>query len=176
MADETTTTDSGTNWGSLATILAGLIGGLSSGQSLLGTPNKQVPNTGPLTPEGQQIMDEYTKALNATPVMSNFRFGGTNFSIPNRNRLNVLKQMLALEQIRKGNLTNQPADTGLLGKLAPILASLSGGTKKKQNPNDPYNLGLGGGNGDSGITGSNQTYPDKINVGEGGDPNYVSWD
>ena len=134
MATET----GGTDWGSLITLLAGVVGGLSSGQSLTGKPQQQGANTGPLTAEGQRIMDEYTRTLDQTPMTTTNRMGNVSVTLPNKSRLGILKNMAALELIRKGNLTQQSAEEGILGKLAPLLAAM---TKKKKDPNDPYNLG-----------------------------------
>jgi hypothetical protein len=136
MADEN---GSGTDWGSLISLLAGAAGGLLSGQSLTGKQSEMTPNTAPLTPEGQRIMDEYVKTLDATPRMKTYRMGNVSSTMPDRSRLGILKNMMLLEQIRKGGLTQKPAEAGILGKLAPLLASLGG---KKQNTNDPYNLGV----------------------------------
>jgi hypothetical protein len=114
-----------------------------------------------LTPEGQMIMDEYTKTLNATPMTRNIRMGNVSASLPNKSRLGILKNMITLEAIRRGGLTQQPAETGILGKLAPLLASL--GTKKT-NPNDPYNLGTSTVKYDSGNVGYDPNYtPDANN-------------
>jgi hypothetical protein len=132
MADETT---GGTDWGSLITLLAGVIGGLSSGQTLTGKPARMESTTAPLTPEGQRIMDEYQRTLDATPMMGSTSMGNVSATFPNKSRVGILKNMVALELLRKGGLTNLPAETGILGNLAPILASL----KKKQ---DPYQMGL----------------------------------
>jgi hypothetical protein len=141
-------TNTGTDWGTLLTLLASLYGGVSSGQSLLGKPAGQVSSVGPLTPEGQSIMDEYTKELNATPLTSSTRMGNVKVTLPNRSRLGILKNMANFENARRGSLySTQPSETGLLGKLAPLLASIYKDVPLKDIYKWLTNLGSGQGEG-----------------------------
>jgi hypothetical protein len=93
---------------------------------LTGKPTGQVSTVGPLTPEGASIWDEYMKMLSNTPATKNINFGGQGWTINNPQRMGLLKALGSLDTERKGILQQTPETTGLLGRLAPLLAALGG--------------------------------------------------
>ena len=125
MADQTVESSS-PDYSWVIPILAGLL----SGQSATGQSAGTVSTTGPLTPEGRQIWDQYTKMLGTMPDSRNINFGGQKFNIPNYQKVGLLKALLGVDKSRNNSLTPQAAQTGWLGKLAPLLAQVGGGSLK----------------------------------------------
>jgi hypothetical protein len=140
MAEET-----GYDWSSLIPILAGVVTNLAGGGSLTGKPRQQVSTVGPLTPEGQKIMDEYSRTVAATPMMTSTSMGNVRATFPNKSRIGLLKQMALLDAARRGTLEQQPAEEGVLGRLAPLLASMYSNKRKDPwggiKPTVNYNAG-----------------------------------
>ncbi len=70
-----------------------------------------------MTPEGQKLWEQYSTIMGSLPDTRNIKFGGNTWTTPNRQKMGVLNSMLALDASRRGTLSTQPEQAGLLGKL-----------------------------------------------------------
>lgn len=115
----TNASSGGTDWGALAALLAGLV----SGKSWSGQPQQQVNNTGPMTPEGAALWNEYNTILQQTPAQTTYNIGGQSITVPSRHKMGILNAMLNLDRNRNP-MAAQPAQSGIAGDLAQLLPLL----------------------------------------------------